>query len=68
MEEKLLKCFAKNNFKGQIKQSFELKKQSREKVVKYMSNGKAMIIRLIVGFIKNILLSFIYLIWFFKQH
>ena len=33
-----------------------------------MSNGKAMIIRLIVGFIKKILLSFIYLIWFFKQH
>ena len=37
------------NCKRQIKQSLELKKQSREKVIKYMSNGEVMIIGLITG-------------------
>ena len=43
----------KNNCRKQIKQNLELKKQSREKVIGYMSNGKAMIICLIAGLIKR---------------
>ena len=40
MMKKLLEHFTKENCKKQIKQSLELKKQSREKEKKYMSDGK----------------------------
>ena len=43
----------KKNYKKQIKKSVKLKKLSTEKVVNYMSNGKATIIILIVGLIKE---------------
>ena len=51
--KKLLECFTKKNYNRQIKQSLELKKKSREKVINYISNGEFIIIRLIVGFIKR---------------
>ena len=43
----------KKTKKKQIKQNFELKKYSREKGIKYMLNGKARIILLIVRLIKK---------------
>ena len=52
--KKLLKCFTKKYCKKQIKKSLKLKKYSREKVINYMLNGKAMIILLILGLIKKI--------------
>ena len=48
MEKKLLEIFTKKNSR-QTKKSLELKKQSREKAINYMSSGKNTIIRLIVG-------------------
>ena len=51
--KKLMKGSMKNNCRKQIKQNLELKKSSREKRISYMSNGKATIIRLIVGLIKK---------------
>ena len=45
----------KNNYKLQINKNIELKKYLKEKVIKYMLNGKVVIIRLIVGLIKKIL-------------
>ena len=48
MEKKLLERFMKTNRKKQIKKSLELKMSSRENVVKYMLNGKVMIILLTV--------------------
>ena len=53
MVKKLLERFTKKNCKKQIKKNLESKKQSREKVINLMSNGKAMIIRSIVGLIKK---------------
>ena len=53
MVKKLMKGSMKNNCRKQIKQNLELKKSSREKRIGYMSNGKATIIRLIVGLIKK---------------
>ena len=53
MVKKLMKGSMKNNCRKQIKQNLELKKSSREKRISYMSNGKATIIRLIVGLIKK---------------
>ena len=52
MEKKLLERFTKKDCKTQIKQSLDSKKKSRETVINCMSNGKAMIISLIVGFLK----------------
>ena len=56
MVKKLLECLTKKNCKRQIKQNLELKKYLKEKVINYMSNGKVMIIHLIVELIKKILL------------
>ena len=42
--KKSLGSFTKKNFKWQIKQSLELKKYFREKVINYMTNGMTMII------------------------
>ena len=50
--KKLLKHFAKNNCKKQIRKSLELKKQQREKAINQMLNGKATIVLLTVGLIK----------------
>ena len=48
-----LERFTKKNRKKQVKKSLGLKKQSRQKVINYMLNGKAMTILLIVGLIKK---------------
>ena len=40
MEKKLFERFMKINFKRQIKKCLELKKQSKEKAIKYMSEKK----------------------------
>ena len=52
-EKKLLEDFTKTNCKKQIKKDLELKRQSGEKVLNYMLNGKVTIIRLIVGSTKK---------------
>ena len=44
----------KKNCKKQIKQNSEQKRYSKEKVINCMSNGKDMMIHLIVGLIKKI--------------
>ena len=49
MQKKLLERFTKKNCKSQIKQSLELKKESREKMISYMANGKSTIIHVAVG-------------------
>ena len=51
--EKIVETFHKNELQNQIKKNLELKKQSIEKVINYMLNGKVMIICLIVGQIKK---------------
>ena len=51
--KKLMEYFTKKNCRRQIKQTLELRKQSRKKVMNYMINGKTMIIRLIVGLVKE---------------
>ena len=43
----------KKNCKKLIKKNLELKKYSKEKVINCMSNGKGMIVHLIVGLIKD---------------
>ena len=53
MVKKLQEHFMKKNCKKQIKKNSELKKQTKEKVIKYMSNGKDMIIHSIAGLIKQ---------------
>ena len=45
MEKKCLEYFMKKNCKRQNKESIELKKQSREKVINYKPNGKVKIIQ-----------------------
>ena len=55
MVEKLLEVFMKKNCKKQVKKNLEYKKYLKEKVINYMSNGKDMIIVLIVGLIKKTL-------------
>ena len=45
----------KNNCKTLVKKNLEQKKYLKEKVINYMSNGKGMIIVLIVGLIKKTL-------------
>ena len=45
MEKKLLECFTKVNCKKQIKKNLQFKKYSREQVMNYMLNGRAIIER-----------------------
>ena len=52
MVKKLLEVFTKKNYKKLVKESLEYKKYLKEKVINCMSNGKGMIIVLIVGYIK----------------
>ena len=54
MVKKLLEVFMKKSCKRLIKKNLEQKKYLKEKVINYMSNGKGMIIVLIVGLIKKI--------------
>ena len=53
MVKKLLEVFMKKNSKKLFKKNLECKKYLKEKVMNCMSNGKSMIIVLIVGSIKN---------------
>ena len=55
MVKKSLVVFTKKTCKRQIKTNLEKKKQSRKKVINYISNGKDMITHLIVGLIKKTL-------------
>ena len=52
--KKLLGNCMKKKCKRQIKNNLELKNLFKEKVISYMSNGKAMIIHLKAGLIKKI--------------
>ena len=54
MVKKLLEHFMKKNCNRLIKKNSELKKYLKEKAVSYMSDGKVIIIHLIVGSIKKI--------------
>ena len=52
--KKLLKHFMKKNSKKTNQKEFRIEKMSlKEKKINYMSNGKDMIIHLIVGLIKK---------------
>ena len=53
--KKLLEVFKKKNCKKLVKKNSEKEKYSKEKVINCMSNGKDMIIHLIVGLIKKTL-------------
>ena len=53
MLKKLLEVFMKKNSKKLVKKNLEQKKYLKEKVIIYMSNGKGIIIHLIVGLIKR---------------
>ena len=44
----------KKNYKKQVKNNLEQKKYLKGKVINYMSNGKGIVIYLIVGLIKKI--------------
>ena len=55
MLKKLFEVFMKKNCKKLVKKNLEQKKYLKEKVINYMSNGKDVIIVLIVGLIKKIL-------------
>ena len=52
--KKLMEVFMKKNCKKLIKKKLEYKKYLKEKVINYMSNGKDITIRLIVGLIEKI--------------
>ena len=54
MVKKLLEAFMKKNRKKLIKKNLELKKILKGKGNKFMSNGKDIIIHLIVGLIEMI--------------
>ena len=54
MVKELLEHFMKKNCKRLIKKNSESKKYLKEKVISYMSNGKVIIIHVIVGLIKKI--------------
>ena len=54
MVKKLLEHFMKKNCKRLNKNNLGLKRRLKEKGINYMSNGRVMIIRLIVGLIKKI--------------
>ena len=51
--KKLVERVRKSNCKKQIKTRLELKKKLKEKATSYMSNGKAMITHLTVGWRKK---------------
>ena len=55
MVKKSLEYFMKKNYKKQINKDLGQKQSLKEKGIKYMSNGKDMIIHLIAGMIKMIL-------------
>ena len=55
MVKKSLEYFMKKNYKKQINKDLGQKQSLKEKEIKYMSNGKDMIIHLIAGMIKMIL-------------
>ena len=55
MMKKSWEHFMKKSCKRRVKKNLELKKESKEKVIKCMLNEKDMIIHLIVGSIKKIL-------------
>ena len=57
MVRKLLEVFMKKNCKKLAKKNLELKKYLKEMVTNCMSNGKGMIIHLIVGLIKKDLVA-----------
>ena len=52
--KKLLEVSMKKNWKKVVKNNLELKKYLKKKVINCMSNGKGIIIVLIVGLIKKI--------------
>ena len=54
MVKKLLEVFAKKNFKKLVKKNLEWEKYLKEKVTHFTSDGKVMIIVLIVRLIKKI--------------
>ena len=54
MVKKLLEHFMKKNCRKLINKNLGSKKSLKEKVINYMSNGKVMILHLIVGLIKKI--------------
>ena len=45
----MVRIFYEKELQKKIKDSLELKKQQREKVINYMLNGKDTIIRLLAG-------------------
>lgn len=53
MRKKLFERYMKNNCKRKIKQSLQLKKQSKEMVKNYIFRGNDMKIYSITGLIKN---------------
>ena len=53
MVKRLLEHFMKKNCKSLIKKNLGLKRGLKEKVINYVSNGKVMIIPLIIGLIKK---------------
>ena len=55
MVKKLLEVFMKKSYKKLVKKNLEQKKYLKEQMRNCMSNGKGMIIVLIVGLIKKIL-------------
>ena len=55
MVKKSLEYFMKKNYKKQINKDLGQKQSLKENEIKYMSNGKDMIIHLIAGMIKMIL-------------
>ena len=55
MASLLLEVFMKKNCKKLVKKNLEQKKYLKEKVINCMSNGKGIIIHLIVGLMKKTL-------------
>ena len=53
-DEELVETFYEKELQKQIKKSLKLKKLSKNKVINYMLNGKAMIILLLLGLIKKV--------------
>ena len=51
--EEIIRTFYEKNCKIQIGKNLEVKKESREKLINYILNGKAAILLLIVGLIKK---------------
>ena len=55
MMKKLLEVFMKKNCKKLVKKNLKYKKYLKEKLINCMSNGKDMVVVLIVGLIKKVL-------------